>query len=346
MFKNIDKENMFHSIWSFPENIMDAIDLGDSLMLRNSYDNIQNIIVAGMGGSAIGGDIVSVLESSNIKIPFMVCRDYSLPNWVNKNTLIICSSYSGNTEETLSIFNQSLNLGAKVCGITTGGILLKKLEEFDKDYIIIPSGLQPRAAIAYSFIPIIKFLEKLCIIESDFNLWIQKTLISLKENRDLYNKEDDNNPVYRLAKNIYNKIPIIYSDNSTMRVNGIRIKGQICENAKMLAYCNDLPELNHNEIVGWKNNKNIIEFLCVIWLKDYSDNKRIKYRQKITQSILDEINIDQYSIEVKGESFQERFLHVMHYGDWLSFWCAILHHTDPSPVEKIIRLKEELGNRH
>ena len=185
MFKNIDKENMFHSIWSFPENIMDAIDLGDSLMLRNSYDNIQNIIVAGMGGSAIGGDVVSVLESSNIKIPFMVCRDYSLPNWVNKNTLIICSSYSGNTEETLSIFNQSLNLGAKVCGITTGGILLKKLEEFDKDYIIIPSGLQPRAAIAYSFIPIIKFLEKLCIIESDFNLWIQKTLISLKEKKIL-----------------------------------------------------------------------------------------------------------------------------------------------------------------
>ena len=346
MFKNIDKENMFHSIWSFPENIMDAIDLGDSLMLRNSYDNIQNIIVAGMGGSAIGGDIVSVLESSNIRIPLMVCRDYSLPNWANQNTLVICSSYSGNTEETLSIFNQSLNLGAKVCGITTGGILLKKLEEFDKDYIIIPSGLQPRAAIAYSFIPIIKFLEKLCIIESDFNLWIQKSLISLKENRDLYINQDDNNPVYRLAKNIYNKIPIIYSDNSTMRVNGIRIKGQICENAKMLAYCNDLPELNHNEIVGWKNNKNIIEFLCVIWLKDYSDNKRIKYRQEITQSILDEINIDQYSIEVKGESFQERFLHVMHYGDWLSFWCAILHHTDPSPVEKIIRLKEELGNRH
>ena len=346
MFKNIDKENMFDSIWNFPENIKDAIALGDSLIPKNSYDNIQNIIIAGMGGSAIGGDVVSVLESSNIKIPLMVCRDYSLPNWANQNTLVICSSYSGNTEETLSIFNQSLNLGAKVCGITTGGILLKQLKEFEKDYIIIPSGLQPRAAIAYSFIPIIKFLEKLCIIESDFNLWIQKTLISLKENRDLYINQDDNNPVYRLAKNIYNKIPIIYSDNSTMRVNGVRLKGQICENAKMLAYCNDLPELNHNEIVGWENNKNILESLCVIWLKDYADNRRTKYRQKISQSILEEMNIDQYFIEVKGESFQERFLHMMFYGDWLSFWCAILHHTDPSPVEKIIRLKEELGNRH
>ena len=89
MFKNIDKENMFHSIWNFPENIKDAIDIGDSLIPRNSYDNIQNIIVAGMGGSAIGGDVVSVLESSNIKIPFMVCRDYSLPNWVNKKKHLI-----------------------------------------------------------------------------------------------------------------------------------------------------------------------------------------------------------------------------------------------------------------
>ena len=124
-----------------------------------------------------------------------------------------------------------------------------------------------------------------------------------------------------------------------MRINAVRLKGQINENGKMLAYNNDLPELNHNEIVGWQNNPEIFKYLCVLWLEDDNDNNRTKIRKNITEKILNEINIPQYSIQIIGESFQERFLHMIHYGDWLSFWCAILHETDPSPVEKIVRLK-------
>ena len=345
MYKNIDKENMFNAIWSLPENIIDAIELSNTLSPQYSYNNIQNIIIAGMGGSAIGGDVVSILESSNIKIPFLICRDYNLPNWVNRNSLVICSSYSGNTEETLSVFDESIEIGAAVCGITTGGILLKKLKEFEKDYIQIPSGLQPRAAIAFSFIPIIKLLEKFGILKSELNKWGKETIKSLKVSRDIYSIENENNPVYSLAKNIYNKIPIIYSDKSTMGVNGTRLKGQICENSKMLAYCNDLPELNHNEIVGWENNKIILNNLCVLWLKDLNDNERTKHRQEISNSIIGEMNIDQYSIQMEGKYFQERFLKMVHYGDWLSFWCAILHGINPSPVDKINRLKEELGKK-
>ena len=130
-----------------------------------------------------------------------------------------------------------------------------------------------------------------------------------------------------------------------MRINAIRLKGQINENAKMLAYCNDLPELNHNEIVGWQNNPEIFKHLCVLWLEDESDNDRTKIRKNITEDILHEVNISQYSIKIIGESFQQRFLNMIHYGDWLSFWCAILHETDPSPVEKIVRLKNELSKK-
>ena len=128
-----------------------------------------------------------------------------------------------------------------------------------------------------------------------------------------------------------------------MRINAVRLKGQINENGKMLAYNNDLPELNHNEIVGWQNNPEIFKYLCVLWLEDDNDNNRTKIRKNITEKILDEVNIPQYSIQIIGESFQERFLHMINYGDWLSFWCAILHGTDPSPVEKIVRLKNELS---
>ena len=345
MFKNFDKENMFESIWNFPDNIKDALEIGDNIELKNKYNNIQNIVVAGMGGSAIGGDIVSVLEKLYINVPFVICRDYSIPKWVNQNTLVICSSYSGNTEETLSALYQAIEQDANICGITTGGALLEKLKDYKKDFITIPSGLQPRAAVAYSFIPIIKLLEKLSIFKSDINLWINTTIRTLEKNRVIYSVESYDNPVYRLAHSIYKKIPIIYSYNSTMRINAVRLKGQINENSKMLAYCNELPELNHNEIVGWENNPKIFKYLCVVWLNDSNDNERSKLRKKITESILNEVQINQYSIQMIGNSFQERFLHMIHYGDWLSFWCAILHKTDPSPVEKIIRLKNELSGK-
>jgi len=345
VYKDHDKENMYGSIWNFPDNLKDALTIGENISLKNKYYNIQNIVIAGMGGSAIGGDIVAILEEQNIKIPYLVCRDYNVPEWVSSNSLVICSSYSGNTEETISAFHKSKDRGASICGITTGGKLLKLLENHKKDYIKIPKGLQPRAAVAYSFIPIIKLLEKIGLLNSNLKFWFEETVNTLNNNRSNYGFEGNKNPVYLLANKLYKKIPIIYSDSSTMRVNAIRLKGQLNENGKMLAYFNDLPELNHNEIVGWQNNPEIFEHLCVLWLEDESDTSRTKIRKKITESILNQISIPQYNIKVEGDSFQERFLNMVHFGDWLSFWCAILHKTDPSPVEKIVRLKSELNER-
>ena len=345
MYKDYDKRNMYESIWNFPDNLKDALVIGNKISLKNKYSNIQNIIIAGMGGSAIGGDFVAILEESNIKLPYVVCRDYDVPEWVNSNSLVICSSYSGNTEETISAFYKSKDKGANICGITTGGRLLELLVSYNKDYIKIPKGLQPRAAVAYSFIPIIKLIEKIGLLDSKLESWLEKAIDILEHNRASYGIEGIKNPVYSLANKLYKKIPIIYSDSSTMRVNAVRLKGQLNENGKMLAYCNDLPELNHNEIVGWQNNHEIFEYLCVLWLIDEDDTRRTKIRRKITASILNETNISQYSIKVNGDSFQVRFLNMVHFGDWLSFWCAILHETDPTPVEKIVRLKNELHER-
>ena len=130
-----------------------------------------------------------------------------------------------------------------------------------------------------------------------------------------------------------------------MGIAAVRLKGQICENGKMLAYHNELPEFNHNEIVGWENNPELLESLFVLWLIDSSDNPRIKHRQSITKSILDEVGVDQVVLEMAEKSFEERFLHMIHFGDWLSYWCAILHETDPSPVEKITSLKYQLSKK-
>jgi len=340
--KKIDSNNMFDAIINFPKNIDEASKIAEKFKLKNKYDKIKNVIIAGMGGSAIGGDIVLALGEKDIDIPLIISRNYTLPNWVNENSLVICSSYSGNTEETLSCLEDALKKNAQICGITTGGILKGKLNELKKDVFITPSGLQPRAALAYSLIPISKILEKLDVLKISFDIWLDEFLKNIINHQTIYCLESQKNPTYVLAKNIYNKIPIIYADNSTLSVVGTRMKGQISENSKMLVYQSDLPELNHNEIVGWENNLDMIDNFVIIWLKDKSDHERNKYRQNITESILNEIKIKQFSVEVKGNSFQERFLHMLHFADWLSYWCALLHKTDPTPVLKIDRLKNSL----
>ena len=343
MNNKIDKENMFKSIWEFADNLEDAYSLGDNIQLKHQYIDIKNIIIAGMGGSAIGGDVASVLERNNFKIPIQVLRGYSCPSYVNKNTLVICSSYSGNTEETISVFMDALKKGAMICGITTGGILEKELVNRGRDIIIIPKGLQPRAALAYSFIPIIKFMDKAEIIDSSIDNWLKSTIETIRNYRNIYSEKNTKNPIYNIADKIKNKLPIIYADSSSFLIAAIRLKGQLAENSKILAYHNELPELNHNEIVGWENNLDLLSNFVVLWLKDSSDNPIVKNIQSITNEILKEINVEQYNISVDGNSFEERFLHMIHFGDWLSFWCALLLRTDPSPVHKINRLKDELS---
>ena len=339
----IDKDDMYQSIWDFPENIIDAIKLSENITLKNEYLDVNNIIIAGMGGSAIGGDVVYSLIKNEIKIPFVVNRGYDLPAWANSSTLIICSSYSGNTEETISILEEAKSLGAKVIGITTGGVLESLCKNYSFDFVNIPSGLQPRAALAFSFIPLLYILKKTSLINVEVRDWLESSVDLIKSKREEYSQDKENNPVYQLANKLYNKLPIIYADSTSLETVAVRLKGQICENSKILAYHSIYPEMNHNEIVGWENNEEFFSNYYVLWLMDDEMNSRNKSRKNIISEILSDLNVSQQEIKVDGNSFKERFLLLIHYGDWLSYWCAILHNTDPSPVKNIQTLKDKLS---
>ena len=339
----IDKDDMYQSIWDFPENIIDAIKLSENITLKNEYLDVNNIIIAGMGGSAIGGDVVYSLIKNEIKIPFVVNRGYDLPAWANSSTLIICSSYSGNTEETISILEEAKSLGAKVIGITTGGLLESLCKNYSFDFVNIPSGLQPRAALAFSFIPLLYILKKTSLINVEVRDWLESSVDLIKSKREEYSQDKENNPVYQLANKLYNKLPIIYADSTSLETVAVRLKGQICENSKILAYHSIYPEMNHNEIVGWENNEEFFSNYYVLWLMDDEMNSRNKSRKNIISEILSDLNVSQQEIKVDGNSFKERFLLLIHYGDWLSYWCAILHNTDPSPVKNIQTLKDKLS---
>ena len=339
----IDPDNMYQSIYDFSDHIVQALDIGRTINIHNTYDNIQNIVIAGMGGSAIGGDVVKLLTKNELKVPFVISRNYKLPNWVNENTLVICSSYSGDTEETLDSFDDSLNKGAKIIGISTGGTLTKLLIGNKLDVVTIPSGLQPRAALALSFVPMLCLLNKLGFISSNSIKDLKSTVSLLNDFRDKYYNQNEQNPTYAIAQRIYKTIPIIYGENEYTGIIALRWKGQLSENSKMLAFCNDLPEMNHNEIVGWENNNTLMDNISVIWLKDKDDHPRIISRQTATKDIIGKIAANHEIVSLQGDTQVERLLHLVHFGDWLSYWCAILHKTDPTPVKKIDHLKRILS---
>ena len=343
MNKFKDPKGMIDTLYSFADHIEDASEIGKKISLRQKYNNIHNIVIAGMGGSAIGGDINNMLLRDDLAIPLIVSRNYNIPKWANKHTLVIMSSYSGDTEETLSAFDDALLKECHIIGITTGGALLKKISGNNLDHIMMPKGLQPRAALAYSFVPMLYLFLELGLIEIDLHNNLINSVKLLQSVRDSYRHNDQNNKTWTLSNKIYNTIPIIYGESENTSIIALRWSNQLCENSKMLSFCNELPEFNHNEIVGWENNTSIIEKLSIIWLNDESNHERIDIRQEITSKILDNVVDKQFEISLNGNTRFERLLHLIHFGDWVSLWCAYLHNTDPSPVEKIANLKNELS---
>ncbi len=345
MIPEIDKDNMHSAIHDFPDHINAAMKIGEGLTFRQSYSDIRNIVIAGMGGSAIGGDVNRALIGQNISVPMVVSRHYTLPGWVDEHTLVICSSYSGNTEETLATYADAMAKKAQIVGVTTGGKLESLVKENDQDYVTIPKGLQPRAALGFSFVPSLYILKALGLVTFHFEDELSRIITLLVKDRELFGLESSENPAYQNAKSLYQSLPVIYGQTDWTSIAAMRFKGQLCENANMLAYHNDLPEFNHNEIVGWENNASILQQIIVIWLKDSSDYNRVKIRQEITQRILNGLPMQQLVIEGKGETPFQRFLYMVHYLDWISYWCAIFHQTDPTPVLKINLLKDELAKR-
>lgn len=341
----IDSSNMYQSIYDFPDHILKAVKIGESILLKNQFEDIRNVVVAGMGGSAIGGDIVRLLTKNELNVPMVVSRNYTIPNWVNNHTLVVCSSYSGNTEETLAAFDQARDLGAQIVGISTGGTLTERMGGLDLDVVAIPAGLQPRAAIAFSFVPMLYLLKEIGLIGTDTIDQLGDAVNLIKSYRQRYVTESNDNPTYALAQNIYKSIPVIYGESEGTAILALRWKGQLSENSKMLAYHNELPEMNHNEIVGWENNSDLIHQISVIWLKDEKDHPRTNIRQESTRELIGDFASKHEDVSVEGNTLVERYLHLIQYGDWVSYWCAILHQTDPTPVKKIDRLKGILSEK-
>ncbi len=343
--KKIDQAGMYEVIYNFPAQFEDGLKRAQQIDLpRWGKRQVRNIVMAGLGGSAIGGDLVRSYLANKIFNPFVICRNYTLPNWVLPSTLVFLSSYSGNTEETLSALQDALSKGAKIISITSNGEVEKISAKENIPCVRLPKGYQPRAALGYSFVPILVLLERLGLVEGEEEN-INQAKIFLEKNRNNYRMEAEagKNPAKMLAAKLHKKLPIIYAANDYFDTVSTRWKGQICENAKMLAFNNVFPEFNHNELVGWKVLSDYRDDLIVVILKDREDHPRIQKRMEIVKGIIEKLKVEVIEVESSGENLLSRMFSLIQLGDFTSFYLSILNEEDPSPVKVIDFLKNELA---
>ncbi len=319
----IDNSNMLKIIEDFPQQCKTALSLTKGMTISGKVDKI---IVAGMGGSAVSGDLLKIFMHDS-KIPVFVVRDYKVPNFVDENTLLFAVSYSGNTEETLSAFEDAQKKKAKIIAVTSGG----QLATMAKKTVKIPAGLQPRAALGYLFLPVLGVLVNSGIVKENSS--------DVNEMLDILSKTNDFKTFgEKLAKQIGNKTPLVYASESIGAV-AYRWKTQLNENSKTAAFTHVFSEMNHNEIVGYQTMGK--EKFISIFIRDNFDNDTIKKRMDITKEIISQ-RVDVAEAYTKGNSLLSRLFSGIYYGDFVSYYLAIQNKIDPTPVTVIENLKKRL----
>ncbi len=342
----IDKANFRQMLLDFPEQCRQAKEIGETASLPSGYRKISNILITGLGGSAVGGDILRAYLSDQAGIPIVVNRDYSIPGFVNSDTLLIVCSYSGNTEETISAFEKGLKKKAKIVIITSGGKLKTAANEHKLPLVVIPPGLPPRAALAYSFFPALMMLAKLGII-SDKSSQIERVAVLLSRLRERLKPElkTEDNQAKSIARDIQKGFSHIYSSTDFFGPISYRWRTQLAENSKSLSSNHVFPELTHNEIVGWEFPKNLLSDFTVIILRDKDDNPRIIKRMDITASMIRQKARKVIEVFSEGEELLSRIFSLIYIGDFVSFYLAILNGIDPTPVDRITYLKKKLAEK-
>jgi len=325
---------MINFVSKFTKQLEEALSIGENSSLNSCDKNFQNIVISGLGGSGIGGKIISQLIESKINIPIVVNSTYSLPNFVNENSLVIISSYSGNTEETLFVMKEAIKAKAEIACITSGGEVLELAKANNLNHIIVPGGNPPRSMLTYSLVQLFYLLENYGFASNTFKNDFKNAIELL--NSDIENIKYESN---KIAEQIEKTIPIIYTD-STYEGVGTRFKQQLNENAKILCFNHVIPEMNHNELVGWAGGS---EKYSVIFLRNKTDFSRNQVRMEESKRIISEYTKNISEVFSKGESEIEKTLYLILFTDWISVYLADIYKVDSIEVNVITGLKNELS---
>lgn len=321
-------------VQNFPSQLQEAMIIGQNYRFLTAKRSFANVVLTGLGGSGIGGTIAQNYLYDKLKVPFYVNKDYHLPAFVGKDSLVIVSSYSGNTEETLNALKLASKAKATIICITSGGKISEIAKKKKLDCILLPSGMPPRACLGYSMLQVLYTLQHFDLIDVPFEKEIKASIKLLKnEQRSIQAK------ARALAKKMVGKTPIIYSSADYEGV-AIRFRQQINENGKMLCWHHAIPEMNHNELVGWRDKD---DNKIVIILRNDSDYERIQLRMDINKNIIKQYTKNIVEVISTGKTYWEKAFYLIHLTDWVSVYLAEYREHDAVEVKVIDYLKGELA---
>ncbi|MGB3541817.1 bifunctional phosphoglucose/phosphomannose isomerase [Rubrivirga sp.] len=339
-----DPDDMRGAIRAFPDHLEEGWSRGAAIASFGLEDDaLDGIVLCGMGGSAIGGDLVAGLVGPSSTVPFAVNRGYSLPGWVGEKTLVVVSSYSGGTEETLSAYAEAKRRGSRVLAITSGGDLEADAKSEGFDVVVISGGLQPRAALGYSLGVGLRLAQTLGLADLE-DAAFESALEAARSRAQNHDRDEDGNPARDLSRLFEGALPVVYTGVGLLEAVGLRWRTQIHENAKHPAVGNVLPELDHNEIMGFEAGPDaILSTMQVVALRDADDHGQVSKRFDATRVLVEDSVGGWTVLESEGDSRLDRMLSMIQLGDAASFWLAMRKGVDPTPVETIQQLKKTLA---
>ena len=319
----------------FSVQLREAIRIGSVIPELKWDRQILQVLICGMGGSGIGGALVKEITQADIKVPVLLNRDYDLPAFANENTLVICSSYSGNTEETIANLQQAIERKCMVICITTGGEMERIATSHGIQTVMIPGGMPPRSCLGYSLVVQLYILYKTGCTTDQYIIQLPGAIKLLESSKDKIKSD-----AAEFGKTLQNTLPLIYTGAEHASI-GVRWKQQINENSKMHCFAHEIPEMNHNELVSFHQPN---DQLSVVLLRDHHDHQRIHKRFELVKELIAGKAGSVIEIYSEGDSQLERLFYFIHLGDWLSVYLAHANGVDPMKIEILDELKRRLGN--
>jgi glucose/mannose-6-phosphate isomerase len=336
----VDSARQIDDILGLPDQLRDALWRVESANLE-PYDAAGGLVVAGMGGSAIGGMLAREALGDRASRPIVLARGYALPAWTTPDTMVLCSSYSGNTEETLAVYEAAGALGAQRVVATTGGKLAEMARTDGIPVIPLPGGFQPRAAVAYSLVVALE-AAWLCGAGERLHAEIDVAAAHMEHIAEMWGPDASEDCLAKeLARGLNGTIPQVAGSGLTAPI-AYRWKTQINENAKLPCFHHELPELDHNEIAGWQGSGQLGRFSAV-FLDDCDLHPRIRQRIELTRGLIEAEAAGTYRVESIGQNRIERLISLVLLGDLVSVYLAVLREVDPTPVPALDRLKSALA---
>lgn len=336
-----DPKGMYGLAIGFPEQCRAALRIAEATPVELDARGVRQVVLTGLGGSAAGGDFARALFEAEAKVPFSVNRDYLLPGYVGSDTLVFATSYSGNTEETLSAYADARRRGARIVAVTSGGELARRAAADGVPVITIPGGQPPRTAMGFMLVPVLATATRLGLLppqditgaagaaEAASRSWLAESPATANEAK-------------RLALALSGAVGVLYGLGGWQTVVAGRWKGQVNENAKQHVFVHALPEMNHNEILGWEgtHRQGVTRWVTLL-LEDGTESDRMKLRAKVTLGLVARAG-EVHRVRATGTTLLARMLSLALLGDFVSLYLAALNEEDPWTIVSIDRIKQAL----